>query len=67
MIVCVCKNISDKQVAEMRNQGLSDRQIRKVLGIGGCCGKCVARVSLEDEFERLLGKKTASSDFKEGA
>lgn len=41
MIVCVCKNVSDRDIkAAMANGASSLRQVRLELGVSTCCGKC---------------------------
>ncbi|GGD56576.1 bacterioferritin-associated ferredoxin [Lacimicrobium alkaliphilum] len=43
MFVCLCHGITDKQIAEtVREQGIGNmRELRKQLGVGSQCGKCV--------------------------
>lgn len=43
MFVCLCHGITDKQIAEAaRKQGIGNmRELRKQLGVGSQCGKCV--------------------------
>lgn len=41
MIVCVCKNVSDRDIrAAMADGARSLRQVRLELGVSTCCGKC---------------------------
>lgn len=41
MIVCVCKNVSDRDIrAAMADGAMSLRQVRLELGVSTCCGKC---------------------------
>lgn len=41
MIVCVCKNISEKQIRQATHQGVHTmRALSKKLGVGTQCGKC---------------------------
>ncbi|WP_331709552.1 (2Fe-2S)-binding protein [Methylomonas koyamae] len=45
MYVCVCKAVTDKQVAQAINQGLcSRRQVMECTGAGGVCGKCSSSI-----------------------
>lgn len=41
MILCVCKNISEKRYKELKEQGLSTKEAIKQLGLGTQCGTCV--------------------------
>ena len=41
MIVCVCNNISDREIRLAIDLGLSTMaELRRDLGIATCCGKC---------------------------
>lgn len=40
MIVCVCKNISDKAISARVHEGLSFDDIQFELGVATQCGKC---------------------------
>jgi bacterioferritin-associated ferredoxin len=43
MIVCVCNNISDREIRQAVDLGLSSMsELHKELGVGTCCGKCVS-------------------------
>lgn len=55
MIVCVCNNISDREIRQAVQLGVRSMvQLRNELGVGTCCGKCqgcakqVLRESLQD-------------------
>ncbi len=42
MYVCICNAVTDSQIIEAQNNGhktMSD--IRRHLGVGNCCGRCV--------------------------
>lgn len=42
MIVCVCNNISDREIRQAVDLGLSSMaELRRDLGVATCCGKCV--------------------------
>lgn len=42
MIVCVCNNISDREIRQAVDLGLSSMaELSRDLGVGTCCGKCV--------------------------
>jgi len=41
MIVCICNNISDRQIRQAVNSGMNSMsELRNELGVGTCCGKC---------------------------
>ena len=41
MIVCVCNNISDREIRQAVDLGLSSMaELREDLGVATCCGKC---------------------------
>jgi bacterioferritin-associated ferredoxin len=43
MIVCVCNNISDREIRQAVDLGLSTMaELRADLGVGTCCGKCAS-------------------------
>jgi bacterioferritin-associated ferredoxin len=43
MIVCVCNNISDREIRQAVDLGLSSMdELRGDLGVATCCGKCAA-------------------------
>lgn len=45
MIVCVCKNVSDRQIrAAMADGATTVRAVRNQLGVSTCCGKCAPQV-----------------------
>ena len=57
MIVCVCNNISDREIRQAADLGLATMgELRRDLGVGTCCGKCVscAREVLHDHIDRKL-------------
>ncbi|GAB3022617.1 (2Fe-2S)-binding protein [Bowmanella dokdonensis] len=43
MFVCLCYAVTDKQIAKaVREEGAGNmRELRKALGVGSQCGKCV--------------------------
>jgi len=54
MIVCVCKNISDREIRQAVDLGLSTMaELRRDLGVATCCGKChtCAREVLKDHLD----------------
>jgi bacterioferritin-associated ferredoxin len=43
MIVCVCNNISDREIRQAVDLGLSSMaELRRDLGVATCCGKCAS-------------------------
>lgn len=41
MIVCVCNNISDREIRQAVDLGLNHfAELRRDLGVATCCGKC---------------------------
>ena len=41
MIVCVCNNISDREIRQAADLGLvSMDELRRDLGVATCCGQC---------------------------
>jgi bacterioferritin-associated ferredoxin len=41
MIVCICNNISDREIRQAVDLGLSSMaELRRDLGVATCCGKC---------------------------
>ncbi len=40
MIVCLCKNISSKNISNMVQKGMSKREIVETTNIGKQCGSC---------------------------
>ena len=63
MIVCVCNNISDREIRQAADLGLASMgELRRDLGVGTCCGKCVscARQVLHDHIEKTGATKTTT-------
>jgi bacterioferritin-associated ferredoxin len=43
MIVCVCNNISDREIRQALDLGITSMAgLYRELGVGTCCGKCVS-------------------------
>ncbi len=43
MIVCVCNNVSEREIAQAVQMGVQSMpELRRDLGVGTCCGKCVS-------------------------
>jgi bacterioferritin-associated ferredoxin len=56
MIVCVCNNISDREIRQAIDLGLNSMaELRRDLGVATCCGKCHSCVKevLGDHLERI--------------
>ena len=57
MIVCVCNNISDREIRQAVDLGLSSMgELRRDLGVATCCGKCAscARQVLNDHLDSKI-------------
>ncbi|HEY0587628.1 MAG TPA: (2Fe-2S)-binding protein [Pseudoduganella sp.] len=43
MIVCVCNNISDREIRQAIDMGISSMdELREALGVATCCGNCLS-------------------------
>ena len=62
MIVCVCKNVNDKQVrAAMADGATTVRAVRNQLGVSTCCGKCAPQVkAMVDAQDQTLISQVAA-------
>jgi len=41
MIVCVCNNISDREIRQAMDLGITSmEELRRDLGLSTCCGQC---------------------------
>ncbi|HEY1043122.1 MAG TPA: (2Fe-2S)-binding protein [Telluria sp.] len=63
MIVCVCNNISDREIRQAADLGLNSMgELRRDLGVGTCCGKCVscARQVLHDHIAQSATTTTTT-------
>ncbi|MET3131040.1 bacterioferritin-associated ferredoxin [Oxalobacteraceae bacterium GrIS 1.11] len=68
MIVCVCNNISDREIRLAVDLGLRTMaELRRDLGVATCCGKChtCAKEVLRDHVsgmqERVLARPALST------
>jgi len=65
MIICVCKAVSDRHIrAAVKNGASRIGDLRRELGLGTCCGKCVpeARTALAISLEECdIGNGFAAS------
>jgi bacterioferritin-associated ferredoxin len=63
MIVCVCNNISDREIRQAVDLGLASMdELRRDLGVATCCGKCATYAAdvLTTHLERIGTGATAS-------
>ena len=54
MIICLCNNISDREIRQAVDLGLSTMaELRRDLGVATCCGTCAshAKQVLADHLE----------------
>lgn len=70
MIVCVCNNISDREIRQAADSGLTTMQaLRDDLGVGTCCGKCksyaktVLREHLNDNADQTSTMRATVATF----
>ncbi|MES2149269.1 MAG: (2Fe-2S)-binding protein [Pseudomonadota bacterium] len=64
MIVCVCNNISDREIRQAVDLGLSTMaELRRDLGLATCCGKCAsyAKDVLAEHLDRQTMQATELS------
>ena len=57
MIVCVCNNISDREIRQAVDLGLTTMaELREDLGVATCCGKCAscAKQVLAEHLESTI-------------
>jgi bacterioferritin-associated ferredoxin len=60
MIVCVCNNISDREIRQAVDLGLSSMaELHHELGVATCCGKC-ASYARQVLHEHLDSKTTVT-------
>jgi bacterioferritin-associated ferredoxin len=63
MIVCVCNNISDREIRQAMDLGITSMdELRDALGVATCCGQCFSCAE-EILTERLAAQ--ASAEIKE--
>ncbi|MDD9892214.1 MAG: (2Fe-2S)-binding protein [Gammaproteobacteria bacterium] len=63
MIVCVCKNVSDRQIrAAMADGATTVRALRNELAVSTCCGKCAPEVKrMVDNQDMTLAAQVVSN------
>ncbi|WAR43912.1 (2Fe-2S)-binding protein [Methylomonas rapida] len=62
MYICVCKAVTDRQVAQAINQGAcTRRQLMQCTGAGSVCGKCSQSIKnmLEEQVCRQQERQAA--------
>jgi bacterioferritin-associated ferredoxin len=67
MIVCVCNNISDREIRQAVDLGISSMaELHRELGVGTCCGKCVsyAREVLNTHMDAKVQARVTELHFK---
>jgi bacterioferritin-associated ferredoxin len=70
MIVCVCNNISDREIRQAVDLGISSMaELHRELGVGTCCGKCVscAREVLNTHLDSAMQARVTELHFKSRA
>jgi bacterioferritin-associated ferredoxin len=68
MIVCVCNNISDREIRQAVDLGLASMdELRRDLGVATCCGKCASYAAdvLATHLERVGAPANASTSVTE--
>ena len=64
MIVCVCNNISDREIRQAVELGLTTMdELRRDLGVATCCGQCFS--CAEEILNEHLATIQASAELKE--
>ncbi len=59
MYVCLCRGITDQDIKDaVENGAESYREIRDLLNLGTCCGRCVpeARAIISDELAEIASR-----------
>jgi bacterioferritin-associated ferredoxin len=60
MIVCVCNNISDREIRQAIDLGISTMdELREALGVATCCGNCL------DYAVEVLNEHVATTPIRE--
>ena len=66
MIVCVCNNISDREIRQAVDLGLSTMaELREDLGVATCCGKCgsCAKKVMNDHLEATAATELRTTEM----
>ncbi len=59
MYVCLCRGITDQDIKDaMQNGAESIRDVREMLDLGTCCGRCVpeAKTIISDELAEIAAR-----------
>jgi bacterioferritin-associated ferredoxin len=63
MIVCVCNNISDREIRQAVDLGLSTvDELRDALGVATCCGNCLSYAM--EVLDQHLGSDLQETELK---
>ena len=64
MIVCVCNNISDREIRQAMEFGITSMdELRDALGVATCCGQCFS--CAEEILNEHLAAQAAAADIHE--
>ena len=67
MIVCVCNNISDREIRQAVDLGLSSMaELRRDLGVATCCGKCgsCAKKVMNDHLDAKAATELRATELR---
>ncbi len=59
MYVCLCRGITDQDIKDaMQNGAESIRDVREMLNLGTCCGRCVpeAKTIISEELAEIAAR-----------
>ena len=59
MYVCLCRGITDQDIKDaMQNGAESIRDVREMLDLGTCCGRCVpeAKTIISEELAEIAAR-----------
>jgi len=57
MILCVCRGVSEREVAEVVAEGAASvAEVRRVCGAGGDCGSCLADIRAQLDAARACSR-----------
>ena len=59
MYVCLCRGITDQDIKDaMQNGAESIRDVREMLDLGTCCGRCVpeAKAIISEELAEIAAR-----------
>jgi len=64
MIVCVCNNISDREIRQAVELGITSmEELRRDLGVATCCGQCLS--CAEEILNEHLAAQAAAASIHE--